>query len=374
MAFIRSLFCISGRDNAVRFILISVCSYLLLCATQAIFVDLTIPQAFFAIIAGAAVSLSAFRRCQDAGTKRALVILPIALFLIASVVVIAAESGLRFIAIVPGLIAAGISYLWPARDKVSYIQGYFGPVDLTVYQTQHGQQHRQQRVEPSMFGAEAVATEEQAFSEVQMRAQSEAKAQGAELYQQTEALKNESAQYNTADIEPKDLSHLRKPLLIGGGVLTLLIMITVIFTQVSFDSAEEATESTEQVVAEPQQPSYQHSLEMPDNFTLMIDNNQAVTVFWQADEVGAQELWSLKTALGDQSCSIIDFDRGKSLRTISVDVETGGNYYAHFSPLDSAELIKSIAGRNSFKLCGYSFSLKGSQAKLTYDPVFEPYL
>ena len=114
--------------------------------------------------------------------------------------------------------------------------------------------------------------------------------------------------------------------------------------------------------------SRKHPLTMPDNYTLYLSEHQGITINWQADEVSEGLLWSQLTAQGDTSCQQISFNKGESIRTLSVDVGTSAgtntDYYASFSPLDSKELIQALAFRGSFSLCGYDFSLKGSQAAL----------
>jgi hypothetical protein len=107
---------------------------------------------------------------------------------------------------------------------------------------------------------------------------------------------------------------------------------------------------------------------MPDNYTLYLSEHQGITINWQADEVSNTLLWSQLTAQGDESCKQISFNKGEPIRTLTVQVEnttgTNNDYFASFSPLDSKTLIQALAFRGNFTLCGYDFSLKGSQAAL----------
>ena len=107
-----------------------------------------------------------------------------------------------------------------------------------------------------------------------------------------------------------------------------------------------------------------HLLAMPDNFNLYLSEYQGVIIHWQADQVANGELWSQLSTNGDKSCQSIKFNKGSSIRPLTVLVENGSEYFASFSPLDSGELIQALAFRGKFSLCGYSFSLKGSQAVL----------
>jgi hypothetical protein len=111
---------------------------------------------------------------------------------------------------------------------------------------------------------------------------------------------------------------------------------------------------------------------MPDNYTLYLSEYRGISINWQADEVSNTVLWSQTTALGDDSCKVITFDNGETLRTLSVQIESTASdsakkqnsYFAYFSPLDSKALVQALAFRSNFTLCGYHFSLKGSQAAL----------
>jgi hypothetical protein len=108
---------------------------------------------------------------------------------------------------------------------------------------------------------------------------------------------------------------------------------------------------------------------MPDAFSLYLSPYKGLIISWQADEVNNGTLWSQVDVQGDKSCNNIAFSPRKSnkqntFRTLNVTVEETTNYYASFSPLDTKELIQSLAFRGKFSLCGYSFSLKGSQSAL----------
>ena len=105
-------------------------------------------------------------------------------------------------------------------------------------------------------------------------------------------------------------------------------------------------------------------LAMPDNFALYLTPHQGILLHWQADNVTSGQLWSQLTAKGDKSCQIINFNKGNDFRPLSIEVEANTEYFASFSPLDSQALIQALAFQGSFSLCGYDFSLKGSQSVL----------
>ena len=101
---------------------------------------------------------------------------------------------------------------------------------------------------------------------------------------------------------------------------------------------------------------------------MYLSQHRGISINWQADEVSDTVLWSQLTAQGDESCKVISFNKGEPIRTLSVQVVnsngTNINYFADFSPLDSKALIQALAFRGNFTLCGYDFSLKGSQEAL----------
>ena len=113
---------------------------------------------------------------------------------------------------------------------------------------------------------------------------------------------------------------------------------------------------------------------MPDDFTLYLSEHNGLTISWNADDNDNTEIWSIYSALGDRSCKVIEFNNSDEIRTISVNVEATSDYFAIFSPLDTRSIIKSLALRGSFSLCGYSFSLKGSQSVLGKHPKYSEFL
>jgi hypothetical protein len=124
--------------------------------------------------------------------------------------------------------------------------------------------------------------------------------------------------------------------------------------------------------------SRSNPLSMPDNYTLYLSEHQGISINWQADEVATAVLWSQLTTQGDESCKEISFNKGEPIRTLSVHVESADglntNYFANFSPLDSKTLIQALAFRGNFSLCGYNFSLKGSQAALGGNPQYSQWV
>jgi len=96
----------------------------------------------------------------------------------------------------------------------------------------------------------------------------------------------------------------------------------------------------------------------------MLSTFEGVIVNWPADAPKESLIWSQLSAQGDSSCQNITFNNGDSFRTLSVINDDNGEFYANFSPLDTKAILNSVAFRGKFTLCGYAFSLKGSQAIL----------
>ncbi|MGL4446289.1 MAG: hypothetical protein ACRCUZ_00955, partial [Shewanella sp.] len=65
---------------------------------------------------------------------------------------------------------------------------------------------------------------------------------------------------------------------------------------------------------------------------------------------------------------------GTEYRPVTVDLTADSATEARFSPLDTAGIIVDLARRGSLGLCGYKFSLKGSQAVLEQNRTFANYL
>jgi hypothetical protein len=142
-------------------------------------------------------------------------------------------------------------------------------------------------------------------------------------------------------------------------VLTAIVVSIVVS---SVNKQESGIE--EQISQSVTLTSRLHPITLPDNFSLMLTEHQGLIINWVAESSSSEEIWSLSSGQGDQSCKEIIFNNGEKIRTLSVYPENGTEFFAQFSPLDTANLLQAIAFRGDFSLCGYKFSLKGSQAVL----------
>jgi hypothetical protein len=173
----------------------------------------------------------------------------------------------------------------------------------------------------------------------------------------------------TSIIPDKDLGETIRLALLGNknAVLTISIigflLIFAIVTSLIF-SGDNHVETTIENTIIKEDVIRLNKVSMPDNFDLMTSENEGVILSWQAELVNDKEIWSLASAKGDKSCQSINFTKGDTIRPYSVSVENGSQYFASFSPLDTKILLKNIAFKGKFTLCGFTFSLKGSQATL----------
>ena len=141
----------------------------------------------------------------------------------------------------------------------------------------------------------------------------------------------------------------------------LAIVISLIF---GGESKTAETEDIQTVAAEDSPIELQHRITLPDNFSLMVSPHNGLVINWQADSAENKELWNITHAQGDSSCQAIEFNKGDAIRSYKVNIEQNSEYFAYFSPLDTKVLVKNIAFKGKFSLCGYEFSLKGSQSAL----------
>ncbi|WP_372930700.1 hypothetical protein [Shewanella putrefaciens] len=114
-------------------------------------------------------------------------------------------------------------------------------------------------------------------------------------------------------------------------------------------------------------------LDLPDGFSVALEADVLI-LRWLGEKGAAQNIWSLATAKGDRSCGALVFNNGTEYRPVTVDLKADSATEARFSPLDTAAIIVDLARRGNIGLCGYKFSLKGSQAVLEQNRTFGQYL
>lgn len=376
MPFLRAIFCLKGVDDRSRFFVTSMVTLFGFILFSIIF------SAYFAlnlvILVGLSIVLacSTKRRLRDAKLNKNWQLVPaVLLFLTGLLNLVIESSGSYYLLILP-LLSSALLLTYPSKNSQEnnhYILGYYGPVDLGQYRHQPSSaQTHKRRIEPTLV-ADANKTANETLVVNEKTAQ--------------ESNISHDFDHNT---KQADLGELIRINLLSNRKLqlTTIAFITVLCIAIfasSFVSpvnpqlSEEIQQNNEQQVNTAAQTinmsaNREHLLAMPDNFNLYLSAYQGIIIQWQADEIANGELWSQLKAEGDKSCQSIKFNKGTPLRPLAVIVENGNEYFASFSPLDSKELVQALAFRGKFSLCGYSFSLKGSQAVLGKNQQYAKFL
>ncbi|MCE9680333.1 hypothetical protein LZP69_14335 [Shewanella sp. AS1] len=419
---LNTFFCRQGVDSNVRFALITIVSVLLV----SLFDLLLAGHGFIIFLAlGAALvaSLSAWRRLQ--GQKSPLFLLPGGALLLLGLAYSFNWPILLGFSVLLALVAIVLILRRPM--PVSSFQGdglgYRGP-RMTASNLRATGQRR--RVEPRFAYDEAVDTasfvaddftvatpNEQAPSEHARYVFDDAPLTGAG---NTDAVHGAAVQggaiHNAADEneeagdrgynryhEPSQSGSLSELLSTWGGLLARLVsdillylktypkaaivtcVALVLFTSAwliypSGDNSEVQTAQSQpspQTMAQSQENALVKTATMPDGFSVLLEGD-ALALSWLGERGEPGLIWSLATAKGDRSCQALTFNDGTQYRPIEVNLLANTSTVARFSPLDTQAIIKDIAMRGSLKLCGYQFSLKGSQAALAKEAAFRPYL
>lgn len=321
------------------------------------------------LLIAAMITLTTIRRLRDAKLNKNWQFVPGAAFIVAGTIILLLGSSVSYwFLLIPSvfclLLMTYPSKLSNEQQTRDYILGYFGPIDLSQYKEAHNQHHvSNDRIEPTLVGQASQA--------------------GDIHFDEFNAQANQPEESDTASSNQVDFGELIRLKLLGNKKLQIILASAIAFILlVAFiaslikPSNDNATSSQSSptssmqnevqpvIATESSQLERLHALSMPDNFELYLSQHQGVTIAWQADDVNNGLLWSQLSAKGDSSCQEITFNKGKGFRPLNVQVEDKINYFANFSPLDSQALIKALAVRGNFSLCGYSFSLKGSQAAL----------
>lgn len=250
------------------------------------------------------------------------------------------------------LLSAALSSVlltYPSKKNMHYIYGYSGPIDLKA---NNNSIQRNQRIEPTLTGQQVSQTN---------------------LDGRTVEQNDSYFSTHTPDKMPsQDIGELiREKLLTNRNSKLIFISLTIIIVFAMMVSLLLShNNAVDTAVIEPKDepisslPLRENKITLPDDFSLMTTPFNGLIIHWQADEMNKQVLWDIRQALGEESCKTITFNNKDTFRTTVVEIEKSTEYFAEFSPLDTKNIIKSLAVRNTFTLCGYEFSLKGSQATL----------
>lgn len=158
-------------------------------------------------------------------------------------------------------------------------------------------------------------------------------------------------------------------------VIAIILLTIILLTYFVFTGSDAPADTVESKVIENTNldtisdierniRKRQHEINFADDFSLLTNSYNGLVISWQGAQSADTTVWDIRRTTGDKSCEKITFNTGESYRVLNVSIEDLQRYFANISPLDSADIIKALAFKNTFTLCGYSFSLKGSQALL----------
>jgi hypothetical protein len=365
--FLQSVFCLKGSDHRNRFFAFTIIALLGFIFFSVIFSGYLVLIIVVLLILTALLTCSTKRRLHDAKLNKNWQLVPGSLFLLTGVLSVFIESSSSYYLLILPALSSALLLTYPSKSSKTnthYILGYCGPIDLSIYiKAPVVMQSQNQRIEPTLISG--VDSERVYISEPSPeQAISTADASCFEI--------------NDKQIDIGELIRLKflsnRKLQLGVIASVVLVFIIVLINSAFTSINQKDINIVDPELSEPKVLSTNinnniianksHLLAMPDSFNLYLSEYRGIIIHWQADQVADGELWSLLSASGDKSCQSITFNKGSEIRPIAVLVENGSDYFASFSPLDSGELIQALAFRGKFSLCGYSFSLKGSQAVL----------
>ncbi len=357
MPFIRSLICLQGFDQVNRFLTLNASFYFAFIVFSLMLKDHTAASFILILMTLGLSAASVLRRINDARLKKNWLLLNAGLFFIVAMTILFTDSYLFYWLLT--LPAACIVLLsrYPSASQKPYIMGYYGPVDLTSYDNNRPTSHR---IEPRLSGGQS------GLQDVQLSATAHAPSYNNQTSQQ----RYSQHASNTSNFNAQ-ISHLwshHKKWMIAALSAIVIVAIGLFWSSTNTTAVPQSAETQKaqtNTSAEGLDIDRLYPIEFTDGFTLSISQYSGLTIHWQADITEETVLWEQLKAKGDDSCAEVTFNNKKSVRTLRVVVEKEDLYYAQFAPLDTELLLENIARRNSFNLCGYKFSLKGSKALLS---------
>ena len=327
------------------------------------------------IIASPILATSSMRRIHDAGFATPFAAIPLVIFWINLFGLTYIEHPARWVLVIfaffTTMITGTISNARVRRNK-HYQKGYNGPIDLVVKEEIV---LAKERIEPTIAGQKVT----ESYTEDLLSSKSEPLDQSDQSYDRN-TLEEPLAEVHSEHWEQKLgqwLTENKKVAVIA--ILSLSIVTFLILSLLSNEEIEEQPVAIEEKESEFVKQRL-NKIEMPDQFWIMLDQNDALTIAWEGDFKTESQLgennsyWSAATGKGDKDCVDLEFALGEKFRSLDVTVKNGGDYYADFSPVDSQMIIRSIADKDRFKLCGYEFTLKGTRSLLRKNDKYFEYL
>jgi len=371
---LKSLICLKGYDNGRRFLVISLICYSLVLLLSSVMSQAPVILLLLLIVTSPIIATSSMRRIHDAGFATPLAAIPLVIFWLNLFGLSYIDHPARWVLIIFAFfttIVVGTISNANARSRRNkhYQMGYNGPIELVVKEDiiLH-----KERIEPTIAGKKVT----ESYTEDLLSSQSVHPEQSYDTKIHEEALAKDQSDH----WEQKLGQWLAENKKIAAIAIISLSIVT--FLILSLSSNNEIEEKP--IVIEEKEPEFVkqrlNKIEMPDQFWVMLDQNDALTIAWEGDFKTKSQLgendsyWSAATGKGDKDCVDLDFALGEKLRSLNVTVKNGGDYYADFSPVDSQLIIRSIADKDRFKLCGYEFTLKGTRSLLRKNDKYFEYL
>jgi len=365
----KSLFCFQGFDNRSRFLVINITCYIIFLISNSAFANQLIFNILLLLSIVSVITLSTLRRLNDAQLNKSWSGGPSLSFLITSLIIVfTAHDSADWLLLVP-VVLSSLLLTYPSKSAKRYILGYSGPVDLSDFeQVKFDQQRHNQRIEPTLLtglkNQEPLVTNAY-LAEETFANEEDSMASDFSAEPQIAQSKKEQDIGETIRLKLLSGKNAKLTLIAASSVILLVIIISLVV------SAFKGTADLEDATLKPAPLITRTAkISFPDNFSLLLSLHQGLIINWQADSTTDSQVWNLSTAQGDKSCKEVVFNNGKKFRPTSVVAESSEQYFANFSPLDTQNLLQEIAFRGNFKLCGYQFSLKGSQAILGKHPEY----
>ncbi|MGL1957951.1 MAG: hypothetical protein OCD00_11620 [Colwellia sp.] len=398
MQLLKSLICFQGYDNRSRFFAIGIAVFIFFIIFSSAFSNFFIIALLTLMLLTAILSLTTIRRLHDARLSKNWCLAPSLTFFIVGIIILLVEHDSSYWLLMIPAICAALLLTYPSthspNQQKKYILGYFGPVDLSDFEQEtHNRSVNGHRIEPTLATENATdnqltsTQDNQPPSQDQQRYLAQQAQSATEIFahyhaNEKQATENSHQQSHTKQksrsqdigeiirLKLLDKKHAKITIITTIAIALVAVLISWLSATLSSTPLNNEQKSTNADFEKTQASEIirLHQLTMPDNFSLYLSTHQGVIINWQADEVLTPLLWSQTSAQGDDSCQTINFGESKNkkhnIRPLSVTVENKNNYFATFSPIDSQALVQSLAFKGGFSLCGYSFSLKGSQAAI----------
>lgn len=379
---LKSLLCVNGLDNGQRFAAISGLIYFVLLLAVVLFS----PSAALycvALFIAPVLALTTMRRLRDSGKSPKFILLTLLPFLLVLITLVHIQSMMLLLTllVIAGL---GIGYMaiLPSTSEANYVQGYSGPVDMTASNTTARTAGQRVRVEPTLGGSESSTSFESEGTRefVETDADASIQQQYADAYAGAETRRQSSSLRGGKTPSAINLAQLRQALQVNqkwlfaiSGVLVSVMLIASIWSLIPTSEPEVETAALPENTIESAPQIDRISTAMPDGFSLVLEDDVLI-MRWLGETGTPTNIWSLATAKGDKTCSLMRFNNGTEYRPLVVDLLADTGTEARFSPLDTEAIIVDMARRGNVSLCGYNFSLKGSQAALGKVAAFRTYL